>query len=186
MMAYSSIAQSGFLLVGLAAFSPEGLDFMLFYAAIYLLMNFVVFVYLDYFETHGILLMKEFSGKGKDFPLASAGLTVGLISLTGLPPTAGFSAKIFIFSSLWVSYQASHKTLLIWLLIFGLLNTVVSLFYYLRIPYFAFLKAGNGEPIQKKGVVQNLLGLILVVLIVVIFFVPGLLMGWINKINFVF
>lgn len=185
MMAYSSIAQSGFLLVGLAAFLPEGLDFMLFYASIYLLMNFAVFVYLDYFERQGIVVMKEFSGAGKTFVWASVGLTVGLVSLTGLPPTAGFSAKVFIFSSLWESFESTRKPLLIWLLVFGLLNTVVSLFYYLRIPYFALLKAGEGLAIQKKGRLQNLLGFILVVLLVVIFFLPGLLMGWINKINFV-
>jgi NADH-quinone oxidoreductase subunit N len=185
MMAYSSIAQSGFLLIGVAAFLPQGIHFMLFYAAIYLLMNFAVFVYLQYFELHRIETISGFAGKGPGFIWASAGLTVGLVALTGLPPTSGFTAKLFVFSALWEAYMGTHKTLLLWLLIFGLLNTVVSLFYYLRIPYFAFLKAGDGLSIEKKGRFQNLLGLILVVLIVAIFFIPGLLMGLINRINFV-
>lgn len=185
MMAYSSIAQTGFMLIGVATFLPEGVRFMLFYAAIYLLMNFAVFIYLQYFQERGISLMKGFSGQGRYFIWASAGVTVALVSLTGLPPTAGFSAKLFLFSSLWESVESSQKSVLLWLLVFGLLNTVVSLFFYLRIPYFAFLKAGERQPVQKKGGFENLLGFILVVCIVIIFFIPGLLMGWINKINFV-
>lgn len=185
MMAYSSIAHSGFLLVGVAAFIPQGLHFMLFYAAIYLLMNFAVFTFLQYFEMHGMSLMSDFSGKAKAFVWPAIGITVGLVALTGLPPTAGFTSKLFIFSGLWEAYEETHKTLLIWLLVFGLMNTVISLFFYLRIPYFAFIRAGEPVSKQKTMVFENLLGLILVVLIVVIFFMPGLLMGLINRINFV-
>lgn len=185
MMAYSSIAHSGFLLVGVAAFLPHGLHFMLFYGAVYLLMNFAVFTYLLYFEIHGIDSMTGFSGKGAAFIWAATGLSVGLVALTGLPPTAGFSGKLFIFSALWEAYQETDKSLLLWLLVFGLLNTVVSLFYYLRIPYFAFIKTGEGPEIRKKAVFENALGFVLVVLIVLIFFIPGLLMGLINRINFV-
>jgi NADH-quinone oxidoreductase subunit N len=171
--------------VGVAAFTPEGIRFMMFYAAIYLLMNFAVFIYLAYFEARGIGTMQAFSGRGKTFVWASTGLTLGLIALTGIPPTAGFSAKLFIFSGLWQSYEATRNSLLLWLLVFGLLNTVVSLFYYLRIPYFAFLRPAEPLETEKKGSAQNLLGLILVVLLIAIFFAPILLMGWINKINFV-
>ena len=185
MMAYSSIAQSGFLLVGVAAFLPQGIHFMLFYAAIYLLMNFAVFIYLSYFEINGIFSVASFAGKGKHFIWASVGLTVGLIALTGIPPTSGFTAKLFIFSSLWEAYANTGKTLLLWLLIFGLLNTVISLFYYLKIPYASFLKASDSVETKKRGGFENLLGFILVVLIVVIFFLPGLLMSLINRINFV-
>jgi len=185
MMAYSSIAHSGFLLVGVTAFVPQGIHFMLFYAAVYLLMNFAVFIYLAYFEMQGVYSLESFTGKGKRLIWASAGLTVGLVALTGLPPTSGFTAKLFVFSSLWESYEATRKSLLLWLLIFGLLNTVISLFYYLRIPYFAFIKAGETRETGKRGGFENLLGFILVVLIVVIFFMPGLLMGLINRINFV-
>lgn len=185
MMAYSSIAHSGFLLVGVAAFLPQGLNFMLFYAAVYLLMNFAVFIYLSFFEQQGVFTLASFSGTGKPFAGAAVGLTIGLVALTGLPPTAGFTGKLFIFSGVWEAYLQNPKSLLIWLLVFGLLNTVISLFYYLRIPYYAFLKAGDVPEAQNKGAFENLLGLILVVVLVVIFFIPGLLMGLINKINFV-
>jgi len=86
---------------------------------------------------------------------------------------------------LWEAFLATDKSLLIWLLIFGLLNTVISLFFYLRIPYYLFLRAGATFAEEKKGGFENLLGFILVVFIVVIFFMPGLLMGLINRINFV-
>jgi NADH-quinone oxidoreductase subunit N len=185
LMAYSSIAQSGFLLVGVVAFLPQGIHFMLFYATVYMAMNFAVFIYLDLFEKKSISSISDFSGAGKNFTWPSIFLLIGLISLTGLPPTAGFTAKLFIFSGLWQSYELSGRSLLLWVLIIGLLNTVVSLFYYLRIPYFAFLK--SGEPTEKQNNItfQNLLGFILVLLLLTLFFMPGILMGWINKINFV-
>lgn len=185
MMAYSSIAQSGFLMIGVAAFLPQGIQFMLFYAAVYLLMNFAVFTYLSWFEKRGLSSMDSFAGRGPGFLWATVGITIALVALTGLPPTGGFTAKLFVFSSLWESYEATRKSLLLWLLIFGLVNTVISLFYYLRIPYAAFIKAGERVELQKKPGFENLLGFILVLLIVITFFMPGLLMGLINRINFV-
>ncbi|MDQ2658424.1 MAG: NADH-quinone oxidoreductase subunit N, partial [Bacteroidota bacterium] len=185
MMAYSSIAHSGYLLVGVAAFTPEGLQFMLFYAVIYLLMNYSVFIYLLYFEKQEVVSMDAFSGKGRSDAWAAVGITIGLVALTGLPPTSGFTAKLFIFSGLWESYSTTDKPLLLWLLVIGLLNTVISLFFYMRIPYYAFIKGGDPGKPQKKPRFENFLGIILVVLIVAVFFLPGLLMGLINRINFV-
>jgi NADH-quinone oxidoreductase subunit N len=186
MMAYSSIAQSGFLMTGIAAFLPQGLHFMLFYATVYMAMNYLVFTCLQYFEARGIRSIPDFAGIGREAVFPSLLLLVGLVALTGLPPTSGFTAKLFIFSSLWESYEFSGKPILLWLLVFGLLNTVISLFFYLKIPYHAFLK--NGETVEKHNFLtaQNLLSLFLVLLIVILFFIPGLLMGWINKVNFVF
>ena len=120
LMAYSSIAQSGFLLVGVGAFIPTGINFMLFYATVYLLTNYLVFIYLQYFDTIGFESMESFAGVGKTFVWPCVCLLTGLIALTGLPPTAGFTAKFFIFSSVWESYQLSGKPILLWLLVFGL------------------------------------------------------------------
>jgi NADH-quinone oxidoreductase subunit N len=184
MMAYSSIAHSGFLLVGIAAFLPQGFQFMMFYAAVYLVMNFSVFTFLAHFEERGISSMPSFAGIGKKEIFASVGITIALVALTGLPPTAGFTAKLLIFSGLWESYIEHDKSLLLWLLIIGLFNTVISLFFYMRIPYYAFIKAGTSNLIEKRGGLPNFLGLILVVVIVVLFFIPGMLMGLINRINF--
>lgn len=184
-MSYSSIAQAGFLLIGVVAFLPQGIHFMLFYATVYVAMNFLVFIYLQYFEKNGFVTIAEFEGIGKTFLWPSVFLLVGFVALTGLPPTGGFTAKLFIFSSLWDAYQLSGKNILLWLLIFGLLNTVVSLFYYLRIPYYAFIKNRSINITTNILAFENLFGLILVLLILLFFFSPGLLMGWINKITFV-
>ncbi len=186
MMAYSSIAHSGFLLVGLAAFMPQGVEFMLFYAAVYLLMNYGVFALLLGFEREGVSgAMTTFSGAGPRRVWAAAGLTFGMIALAGIPPTGGFTAKLFVFTSLWQSYLESGKVLLLVLLVVGLVNTVISLFYYLRIPWYAWFRAGELPAQEKNGAFENFLGLILVLGVVVIFFLPGLLMGLMNKINFV-
>ena len=184
MMAYSSIAQSGFLLVGLAAFQKQGMHMMLFYAAVYLIANFLVFAYLQFFEAQNIDTIQGFGGTGKKWSMPHVLLFTGFISLTGLPPVAGFMAKLFIFSALWKSYQYSQKSFLLWLLVIGLLNTVVSLFYYLRIPALAFLQPGSAET-SNYLTWQNLFGIILVLTLLFLFFQPNVLMGLINKINFV-
>jgi NADH-quinone oxidoreductase subunit N len=185
LMAYSSIAQSGFLLVGITALLPQGVHFMLFYASVYTLVNFLVFNYLQHFESLGFDTLESFSGAGKAQPWPAIFILIGFIALTGLPPTAGFTAKFFVFSSIWESYQLTGKTILLWLLIFGLLNTVVSLFYYMRIPYYAFVKDGGHTAKTNILTIENFFGLVLVLIILLLFFNPGLLMGWINKINFV-
>lgn len=185
MMAYSSIAQTGFLLIGVVCFSIQGIQFMLFYAGVYLLANFAVFICLQVFEKNEVHSIQSFSGWGKTQVLASIVLVIGFISLAGIPPTAGFTAKLFVFTSLWSAYEQTGKGILVWLLVFGLLNTVVSLFYYLKIPFYAFLK--NNQPTQfpKNTGLENYFALLLVVLVLLLFIRPDLLMGWLNKINFV-
>lgn len=184
MMAYSSIAQSGFLLIGIITFLPQGITFMIFYAFVYLISNFIVFISLQYFEKAGLTAVNDFAGTGKQFLTIQIFLLIGFISLTGLPPAAGFTAKLFIFSGLWEAYQGTRSPVLLLLLVIGLLNTVVSLFYYLRIPFLAFLKTGTANVINNSSS-KNLFVLILVLIILLLFFQPNLLMGWINKINFV-
>ena len=184
LMAYSSIAQAGFLMVGVVAIQHDGVQFALFYASVYLLANYLVFVYLQFYEAHDIASAESFSGVGKSTIVQSLFLLVGFITLTGLPPTSGFTSKLFIFSSLWEAYSASQKPILLWLLIFGLLNTVVSLFYYIRIPYLAFIRPGSRSLETNFLSLENLFGLVIVVVVLGLFFNPGVLMGWINKINF--
>lgn len=186
LMAYSSIAQSGFLLLGVLVFSSQGLHFMLFYATVYMLGNFVVFINLQLFEAHNLVALEDFKGTGKRFLWPHILALVGFISLTGIPPTAGFTAKLFIFTSLWESFEMTGKSILLWLLVIGLLNTVVALFYYLRIPFFAFMKSGTTDgQIIISGTFKKLLAFLLVLLILVLFLQPDLLMSLINRINFV-
>jgi NADH-quinone oxidoreductase subunit N len=185
MMAYSSIAQTGFLLIAVICVSVQGIQFLLFYSAIYLLANFTVFYCLQAFEKNGVSEISSFSGWGRNQVMISVILLLGLVSLAGIPPTAGFTSKLFIFTALWTAYEQTGKDVLFWLLIFGLVNTVISLFYYLKIPYYSFLKTENTIEPVKKPLIENYLAFILVVLVLFLFIRPDILMGWLNRINFV-
>lgn len=186
LMAYSSIAQSGFLLIGIVCFTEQGIQALLFYSALYVIANFAVLILLQAFESRGIESIPLFGGIGKQFVFAAILLLIGFISLSGIPPTGGFTSKLFVFVSLWSRYEQTGKEILFWLLIFGLLNTVISLFYYLKIPYYAFLKSASSPPLEGKNMqFENYLAFILVASVVFLFIRPDLLMGWLNTINFV-
>lgn len=186
MMAYSSIAQSGFLLAATSTLSMEGLHAVLFYSATFLVMNFLVFHVLvqaeDRFQSG---TMKAYSGWAYESMVPAIGLVVGMVSLVGLPPTGGFMAKLFVFSGLWEKYTATGHWTFLALFSLGLLAAVVSLFFYLRIPFYAFMRRSGSVTEKKIDLSANLLTLLLVMLLLCLFFLPGLLMGWVNKVNFV-
>lgn len=139
LLAYSGIAQAGFMTVGVVAFNQTGFEGATFYAVAYVFMNLGTFLVID-------ILTKEqptldaLAGKGTTEPLLSVCLTVLMVALVGLPPTVGFTAKLFVFSGLWESYQDTQNPWQLALLIVGLLNTVVALFYYFKLPYYLFFK----------------------------------------------
>lgn len=146
MMAYSSIAHAGFMLVGIVAGSTFGLESLLFYASVYLITNFAAFLVISVLsEFSGEENMEDFAGLGRDFPFLGVAAVVIMLSLTGLPPTAGFTAKLLIFSSVYEAYQTNQEPLLLALFIVGLLNTVLALFYYLKIPYYLYFHSRGKE-----------------------------------------
>jgi NADH-quinone oxidoreductase subunit N len=186
MMAWSSVAQAGFLLAGVSSFTIEGVHVTLFYAAIFVAMNFVAFIFIDALEkTSASAQIDLLAGMGRRAVVPSIGVTIGLVSLTGLPPTAGFMAKLLLFTSLWEKYASSHGGLFLVVLATGLICTVIGLFFYLRIPYFLFFKDGGDKDTIKMSWIQNLLSAILVTVLLALFFSPGWLMAWLNKVSFV-
>ncbi|MBE3561085.1 MAG: NADH-quinone oxidoreductase subunit N [Ktedonobacteraceae bacterium] len=131
MMAYSSISQAGYILVGfiasLASGKPDGNSAVLFFLLVYVITNLGAF--------SGIIALANMTGGEKiaDFrglwrraPLLSAGTAFCMLSLAGIPPTAGFFSKVILFSAAWSLGQQ-------WLVVIALLNTVVSLVYYGRV-----------------------------------------------------
>lgn len=186
LMAYSSIGQAGFLLVGLAAFTESGIQTMIFYAIIYTISTLAAFIIFQPFENRGMTTIESYSGIGRYFPFISILLIIVMAALAGLPPTAGFTGKLLLFSALWEAYTETNTTVLLWLLIFGLLNTVVSLFYYLKIPFYAFLRKGSHDFTRPTNHFQNFFILFLVLIVLLLFLRPDLLMGWTNRITFVF
>jgi NADH-quinone oxidoreductase subunit N len=187
MLGYSSIAHTGFLLVAIIANSVTGAQAFIYYAVVYLIMNFAAFLAVIAIEKQFATTdMRQYAGLGKYMPWMSVLVVVIMISLTGLPPTAGFTAKLLVFSSLWEAYSVSQNGMLLALFIFGLLNTVVALVYYLKIPYYLFFKETDALPgnVPASGVMMNLLGTILVLLLLLLFFKPDWLMDLIYNIKF--
>lgn len=152
LMGYSSIGQAGFLLLGLCVSASQVIPVILFYSLTMLIGVILVLYCLNWFETNfNTTHLKDFAGKGRLWTIPGAGLTIGLLSLTGLPPFAGFTAKLFLFSAL-ISGINQGQALLLFLLIFGVLNTVVALFYYLKIPLALFLKNQTSNPVNTATI----------------------------------
>ena len=142
--AYSSISHTGFILMGLIVYSQTGLEALVYYLVIYTISNFALFFILQLWESkYGIVELKQLVGLGRKEKLTASLLVLLLASFTGLPPLAGFLAKFFIFSSVFEQYQLSHEPWLMYVLIAGVLNTVIALFYYFNIARYLFLKSGD-------------------------------------------
>ena len=149
MMGYSSIAHSGYILIGIIAAaelqSAEALSAVIYYLFVYVLMNAGVFGILILFshKDKDINAIDDLVGLGKERPWAAAFMSIYLLSLTGIPPLAGFFGKFYIFSY-------AIKANFIWLVVIGVLNSVVSAYYYLKIivaMYFRHPAEGEKPPI---------------------------------------
>lgn len=160
MLGYSSIAQAGYIMVGLAAIglAPAG-DTMarsgvIFFLASYTLTNLGAFIAIIAItnETKSDLI-DDFSGMMKRAPLLSLGLILCLISLTGLPPAAGFLAKFYIFG-------AGVSNNLTWLVVIAVVNSVIAAFYYLRVVKVMVLGAPKIEkPVPSSGALRTAMAL---------------------------
>jgi NADH-quinone oxidoreductase subunit N len=148
MLGYSSIAQAGYLMVGLATVGMAtggdalGRSALLFFLMSYTVTNLGAFIAIIAItnKTNSDMI-DDFSGMMKRAPLLSLGLSLCLISLIGLPPTGGLIAKIYIFNG-------AVQNNLVWLVIVAVINSVVSAFYYLRVVKVMW----TGAPASNEGV----------------------------------
>jgi NADH-quinone oxidoreductase subunit N len=152
LLAYSSIAQAGYMLLGLVVLSSDGFSAVMIYFVVYLFMNlgafYVVMLIANKIKSENI---DDYKGLGKRAPLLSVAFAIFLVSLTGLPPTAGFIGKWMIFLSL-------INAKMIGIAVIGVLNSVVSLYYYVRIIRNMFLREGQpAEEPMKFPLAQNIL-----------------------------
>ena len=140
MLAYSSIAHAGYVLVGLAAANKDGISGAMFYLFVYCVMNIGAFgvVILARTEDGESLMISDYAGLGFKKPLLALFMTIMLLSLAGFPPTAGFVGKFYIFRSAVESGQ-------IWLVIIGAINTAISAFYYLRVVVAMYMREPEAE-----------------------------------------
>lgn len=140
MLAYSSIAHAGYILVGFASGTEDGLAAILFYTLTYALMNIGAFTVVALVGREGerTVSIDDYAGLGFQQPFLAASLSIFLLSLAGIPLTAGFAGKFFIF-------RAAIESRLLWLVIFGVLNSVLSVFYYLRVIVAMYMKDPSVE-----------------------------------------
>lgn len=140
MLAYSSIAHAGYILIGVATLTAEGFEAAMYYMAAYYFMNLGAFGVLLHFEgALGSDRIEDMRGYGWRSPLISIVMVAFLVSLTGLPPTVGFYGKYLLF-------KAGLNGGLEWLVLVAALNSVVSLFYYFSVARSLFLKDPSDKP----------------------------------------
>ena len=145
MLAYSSIAQAGFVMIGLIAGTDAGYSSMIFYLLVYLFMNLGAFTCVILFALRtGTDQISEYAGLYHKDPAITLCLSICLLSLGGIPPLAGFFGKIYLF---WAGWQAGMYGLVL----LGLITSVVSIYYYIRVVKMMVVK----EPQEMSESVKN-------------------------------
>jgi NADH-quinone oxidoreductase subunit N len=169
MLAYSSIAHAGYILLGIVVLSNQGLFAVLIYFAVYMITNLGAFLIIMLISNKtNSEEISDFDGLGYTSPFLCVSFTIFLLSLTGLPPTAGFIGKLYIFIGLVDAKMISVAVI-------ALLNTVVSLYYYVRILKHMFLvKPEKEAPVISISLTDTVLVSVLAaaVLILGIYFEP--------------
>ncbi len=150
MLGYSTIAHAGFIMVGLAAIGREGellgpgVESLIFYLVAYAATNLAAFF--GVIAISGAIkseLIRDYAGLGRRNPVLALGLAISLVSLMGIPPTAGFWAKLNVF-------KAAVETDLVWLAVVGMINSVISAYFYLRV-----IKAMYLSPYPREKAVET-------------------------------
>ncbi len=185
MLAYSSIAHSGFFLLGLVVQNDLATQAVIFYGMVYLLMNLGAFFLVKVFENVGVKEIEDFRGLGKKYWVLGVLMVIVMISLTGLPPTAGFTGKLLILTSFYELYIDSGDQFMLFVLLLAIFNAAVSLFYYLKIPYFMFFKgeidtSSAKQTIRKSEIVW---ATFLILPLLIVFLRPEILINIINNIK---
>jgi len=175
MLAYSSIAHAGYMLMAVAVLNDTGVAAILIYFFMYMIMNLGAFLVVQVVaDKSGSEDIETFSGLGYRSPLLGVVMTIFLISLTGLPPTAGFIGKLYVFTSVM---NAGY----VWLAIVGVLNSVVSLYYYVRVirnMYLRDVESKREKITFNKTIIVLLLVLAVPTLIFGVYFGP--IVDWAN------
>ncbi|HEX4785670.1 MAG TPA: NADH-quinone oxidoreductase subunit N [Candidatus Sulfotelmatobacter sp.] len=144
LLAYSSIAHAGYLLMAFAVMgadnSVSGISAAMFYTASYAAMNVGAFAVVSHFANAGerYVTLEDYEGLGRSSPLLAVTLTIFLLSLIGIPMTGGFFAKFYVFS-------AAVKAHLIWLTLIGVVNSAIGAYYYLRIIVVMYMRESRKQ-----------------------------------------
>jgi NADH-quinone oxidoreductase subunit N len=173
MLAYSSIAHAGYALVGLIAGGDAGVQSVLFYMLVYTVTNLGAFGFVILLESRGFAgeTVQDYAGLARKHPLAAAGMLLFLLSLGGIPPTAGFMGKLYLFA-------AAVNAGFVWLVVVAVLMSAVSLYYYLRIVLQMYLRDGDDAepaPLLRSSLAERVIWLCgLAVLVIGVYPAPFL------------
>jgi NADH-quinone oxidoreductase subunit N len=178
MLAYSSIAHTGYMMVGLAAFAAgriEGLEGLLYYGAAYSVMNLGAFAVVAAIQRRAGVTsgLDTFAGLGRREPWLAILMTLFLLSLTGIPPTAGFFAKAYVILAAVQASDAGWTSLGI-LAVIAVLNAAAAAFYYLRVVVYMFMRDPRTEDVPMTHGRLMWGGLVVAsVLTVILGLIPG-------------
>jgi NADH-quinone oxidoreductase subunit N len=175
MLAYSSIAHAGYMLIGLASGSPDGIAGVIFYLVVYTFMNLAAFgiVSLIEGEKEANLELNSYAGLGTKSPVMAALLSICMFSLAGIPPLAGFFGKYYVFI-------AAIKSNLTWLAILGIISSVISVYFYLRVVVLMYFRESEVEVTPSKSFAGFLGVTISILLIILLGIIPGSLLDLIT------
>ena len=180
LIAYSSIGHVGYTLAGLATGTNEGIQSSIIYITIYIVMNLALFSGLlmlrrnnQYYED-----IEDLSGLSKNHPLLSISLLIVLFSLAGIPPLAGFFAKFYIF-------KAVLEESMYFLAIVGLLSTVISAFYYLRIIKIIYFDNQKDQYDNDHSLWLKFTITLSTILVLIYFIFPSQLIDLVSRINII-
>ncbi|MBA4311287.1 MAG: NADH-quinone oxidoreductase subunit N [Chlorobiaceae bacterium] len=177
MLGYSSIAHAGYMLIGLAAANQLGRDGILFYLFAYMLMNIGAFGVISLIEANEEknLQFDDYKGLGTKKPALAAILAILMFSLAGIPPFAGFFGKYYIFI-------AAVNSNLTWLAILGVLTSVISVYYYLKLVVAMYFKEGEEILFSKVSPLSYLVLIAIIILITGIGVYPSSILTILNQI----
>ena len=159
MLAYSSIAHAGYILVAFVAGNDLGISGILFYLMAYAFMNLGAFTVVILLGKKGEenTLISDYTGIGFKYPFLAASMTIFLLSMAGIPPLGGFMAKFYVFS-------AAVKEKFYWLAILGVINSAISVYYYLRVTIFMYFRESERDITGLQFSPAQVIALILAVI----------------------
>lgn len=175
MLAYSSIAHAGYLLVAFTALSADGIAAASFYAVSYAAMNVGIFAVISHvggYDDH-LTSIEDYRGLGYSSPLLGGAMALFLISLIGIPFTAGFFGKFYVFAA------ALHSGM-VWLTIIGLINSGIAAYYYLRVAVAVYSRPAETAvvmPVAKASFPLQLALFLTAAAILILGIVPGNVLG---------
>ncbi|MBI5952987.1 MAG: NADH-quinone oxidoreductase subunit N [Chloroflexi bacterium] len=146
LLAYSSIAHAGYALIGVVAFSQLGAASVVFYLAAYIVTNLLAFgVVMAFSRITGLENLEDYAGMSRRNPWLALMMLAAFLSLSGMPPFGGFVAKVFVFAA---GVEANY----IWLVVVGILNSILGVFYYLNAMKYVYLYRMPHEDEEKHPI----------------------------------